>query len=29
MITVDQAKGTPWTEGWHTVKVAPALKTAR
>ena len=21
MITVDQAKGTPWTEGWHTVKV--------
>jgi hypothetical protein len=21
MITVDQAKGTPWTEGWHNVKV--------
>jgi hypothetical protein len=21
MITVDQAKGTPWTEDWHTVKV--------
>jgi hypothetical protein len=21
MITVDQAKGTPWTEGWHDVKV--------
>jgi hypothetical protein len=21
MITVDQAKGTPWTEGWHQVKV--------
>jgi hypothetical protein len=21
MITVDQAKGTPWTEGWHEVKV--------
>ena len=21
MITVDQAKGTPWTDGWHTVKV--------
>jgi hypothetical protein len=21
MITVDQAKGTPWTEGWHKVKV--------
>ncbi|MEX2307872.1 MAG: hypothetical protein WD738_09790 [Pirellulales bacterium] len=21
MITVDQAKGTPWTDGWHKVKV--------
>jgi hypothetical protein len=21
MITVDQAKGTPWTEGWHNLKV--------
>jgi hypothetical protein len=21
MITVDQAKGTPWTDGWHDVKV--------
>jgi hypothetical protein len=21
MITVHQAKGTPWTDGWHTVKV--------
>jgi hypothetical protein len=21
MITVDQAPGTPWTEGWHSVKV--------
>ncbi len=21
MITVDQAKGTPWTEGWHDVKL--------
>jgi hypothetical protein len=21
MITVDKAKGTPWTDGWHTVKV--------
>jgi hypothetical protein len=21
MITVDQAKGTPWTDGWHEVKV--------
>jgi len=21
MVTVDQAKGTPWTEGWHNVKV--------
>lgn len=21
MITVDQAQGTPWTEGWHNVKV--------
>ncbi len=21
MITVDQAKGTPWTDGWHTLRV--------
>jgi hypothetical protein len=22
MITVDQAEGTPWTDGWHTLKVS-------
>jgi hypothetical protein len=21
MITVDQAEGTPWTDGWHTIKI--------
>jgi hypothetical protein len=26
MITVDQAKGTPWTDGWHTVKVVRRVK---
>jgi hypothetical protein len=26
MITVDQAKGTPWTEGWHDVKVVCRLE---
>jgi len=25
MITVDQAEGTPWTEGWHDVKVVRRL----
>jgi hypothetical protein len=26
MITVKQAKGTPWTKGWHDIKVARRVK---
>jgi hypothetical protein len=26
MITVDKAPGTPWTEGWHTIKVVRDVK---
>jgi hypothetical protein len=29
MITKDQAEGTPWTEGWHTVKVTRDVDTGQ